>query len=207
MILGINSGLKILTLLFSFYPTYGAPYVSYYAGPQIKSMLNLFITIILYIIAGGGISVLAGCGLVLIHAHKLGKKIIALGVGVGLFGLFFYILWSATYSDMVVPGSDLVLLQLVIFGLITIADPYFIGAIIVIIGRKKLNAYEKEQKKLKKEQNQAMQNLTIVPAYEREFSCPHCGTVNPFSNKFCSKCGNYLNQGAGQDQNATFLNY
>ena len=205
MLFGIASGLRILSLLLNLYKTYAEAYVYAGAGAALGGFISFFVAVLFFIITGGGFSILAGCGLVLAHLHKIGRKFIALGSGIGAIGMFIYILYLA-YLEPSLIGAGL--LPFVIFVLITLLDPFFIGALLTIVGRKKLKAHEKELKQEKKEEKEALEDFNIVPAYERRITCSLCGVDNPRSNRFCSKCGNLLESTIeGSSGGQTFINY
>ncbi len=205
MIFGISSGLRILTLIFNLYINFAEVYVYEYIGSGIGNFISFIILILFYIIAGGGISVILGCLLILIHLHRLGRRIIALGAGIGAVGMFLYILYMASFTDFIDYGSEIALLQLLLYALITLADPYFFGALLTIIGRKKIKSFEKQLRQEKKEQlslAQESQNYQV-----RTIICSVCGISNPEENKFCKHCGNYLDRSYSGEGRRISINY
>ena len=133
MLLGNFSGLQLLQLTIGLYFEYGVPYVRTIIGPIPTTAVTIFITVILYIMLGGGISVIIGAILVLIHLHKLGKLIITLGTGTGLIGISIFLLIETIIINPIESWFDFgfFILRLLI-------DLYFLCIILAIIARKKM---------------------------------------------------------------------
>ena len=206
MLLGAPSGFRILSLLLNLYKQYAEGYIFLAVGDNLGNFISFLISIFFYIIAGGGFSVLAGCGLILVHLHKLGRKIIAIGAGIGFVGMFLYILYVGSFESSIEPGETAIF-EFLIFTLITLADFYFIGAILTIIGRKKMKSFEKEAKQEEQEWKNEVQNHTIIPAYERKISCSQCGADNKLDAKFCHKCGASLEEKVNLEGRSSFMMY
>lgn len=173
MIIGTFDGLPILTILIDLYFNYGAPYVSRAVGKNLASLLNILLTVIFYIISGGGISVIIGAVLVLARLQKIGKIVISLGSGMGLIGIIILIMWRITFET---PGS--IFIQLIF-------NIYFIGVLITLIGRRKF----------KKDSEEEFNEQIIAPTMQeyQDQLCPTCSSSNPVTNAFCRKCGTNLN--------------
>ncbi|MFX0071215.1 MAG: hypothetical protein ACFFAO_09010 [Candidatus Hermodarchaeota archaeon] len=188
MIIGNISGLQIFVILLELYFEYGASYLSDAIGNTSTRALTIFLIIIFYIMAAGGISVVIGTILVLSHIHKLGKLIMSLGTGTGLFGIIIFLLIETTIINPINSwiGFGFFILRLII-------DLYFIGIILVLIGRRKM-------KKTSKEDN--LENLPLQIDYNKEIEleqttniikCPVCSSGNSIVDNFCQSCGTALN--------------
>ena len=181
MILGTASGLNLFPFLLQLYDSYGIPYVRRVAGRNITMVLAVILRIILIIMAGGGISVIIGSILVLIHLHKFGRLLIILGSGMGLIGSIIFIMWNITFARS--PAF---------FFLGLLLDIYFIGVILTIIGRKKMKV--KEEDEFEEEDFEPL--LTPNESERRMPSdtlpCPVCNTRNPKTATFCRQCGTSL---------------
>jgi hypothetical protein len=81
MIIGNFSGFRIFSFITDLYFEYGTSYVEDAVGKIATQIITIILIIILYIMAGGGISVIIGTSLVIARLHKLGKLIISLGTG------------------------------------------------------------------------------------------------------------------------------
>ena len=190
MILGEFAGLQLFQLVIGLYFEYGVPYVRNVIGPIPTNALTIFLTIILYIMLGGGISVIVGAILVLIHLHKLGKLIITLGTGTGIFGISIFILIETTIINPIDNWLDFG-----IFILRLLIDLYFIGIILAIIARRKMKKIGKKeeftddyvqqmfQEKKKEEKTEQLQKKIV---------CPICKSANPDTNSQCHYCGTAL---------------
>jgi len=205
MLIGVSSGLRILSTLLNLYQTYAEGYVYAYAGNTIGGITSVVVNIIFFIISAGGYSVLVGCGLILVHLHRIGRKIISLGAGIGAVGMFIYILYLASIEPSLGQGSGL--LPLIIFILITMLDAFFIGAILTIVGKKKMKAFEKMKKEQKKEEKELLNDTDIIPAYERGIHCPSCGALNEDSNRFCRNFSSILSPSPTPSDGQSFLSY
>ncbi len=181
MIIGSSSGLSIFSILVGLYNTYGVGYVSDAIGKNLTTGLAIVLRVILFIMAGGGISVIIGAILVLLHFHKIGKIIISLGSGMGLVGIFIFIIWSLIF----VTSVGFFILRLLI-------DIYFIGVVMTVIGRKKM--------KIKKEFEFNEDILSIATENEKGdieksnniITCVICKSTNPNNINYCRYCGTKL---------------
>jgi hypothetical protein len=128
---GVLAAVGGLLMVLSGYSSRGFLYTALgYAVPQVSNILSgmaasaavLAITIVEFIIALGGLSVLIG-GLVIVVGHTTtGRVLITLGGGAGFLGLLI----SFGYSVYRLGGLDPVLSYL----------PYWIGLAIAVMGRR-----------------------------------------------------------------------
>lgn len=188
MLLGNFGGLQLFHLAIGLYFEYGVPYVRSIIGPIPTTALTIFLTIILYIMAGGGISVIFGTILILFHLHKLGKLIITLGTGTGLIGITIFLLIETTIINPIESWFD--------FGFFIIRlliDLYFLGIILAIIARKKMKKIGEEEdytgefvKDLfpKKEEE--------VDQLQKKIICTICKSANSDTDSHCHYCGTAL---------------
>ncbi|TFG15718.1 MAG: zinc ribbon domain-containing protein [Promethearchaeota archaeon] len=190
MIIGNFSGLQIFQLLIGLYFDYGVPYVRSTIGRVPTTALTVFLTVILFIMAGGGFSVIIGTILIVIHLHKLGKLILTLGTGTGLIGISIFLLIESTIVNPIETWVDFGFFLLRLF-----IDLYFIGIILAIIARKKL-------KKVGPEEEYGLESSKFFlpeKKEEEEFEeiqkniiCPACKTANSDTLSYCSYCGTAL---------------
>jgi len=188
MLLGNFSGLQLFHLAIGLYFEYGVPYVRSIIGPIPTTALTIFLTIILYIMAGGGISVIVGTILILFHLHKLGKLIITLGTGTGLIGITIFLLIETTIINPIESWFD--------FGFFIIRlliDLYFLGIILAIIARKKMKKIGEEEdytgefvKDLFPEKEEEIDQL------QKKIICPICKSANSDIDSHCRYCGTAL---------------
>ena len=188
MLLGNFSGLQLFHLAIGLYFEYGVPYVRSIIGPIPTTALTIFLTIILYIMAGGGISVIVGTILILFHLHKLGKLIITLGTGTGLIGITIFLLIETTIINPIESWFDFgfFILRLLI-------DLYFLGIILAIIARKKMKKIGEEEdytgefvKDLFPEKEEETDQL------QKKIICPICKSANSDTDSHCHYCGTAL---------------
>ncbi len=179
MLIGSASGMRIFTLLTGLYFTYGQTYVYQTLGYELGSLLTLLLLIVLFIMSGGGISVIVGVILVLIHVRRIGKLIIALGTGMGMAGLVFFLMWESGVVDPIETWADFGFFLLKLF-----TDMYFIGVIIALVARKKMKKIDKEDK-----DNTLSATKTQESGIVQRISCPNCETINDGTSNFCRKCG------------------
>jgi len=188
MLLGNFGGLQLFHLAIGLYFEYGVPYVRSIIGPIPTTALTIFLTVVLYIMAGGGISVILGTILILFHLHKLGKLIITLGTGTGLIGITIFLLIETTIINPIESWID--------FGFFIIRlliDLYFLGIILAIIARKKMKKIgEKEDytgefvKDLFPEKEEEIDQL------QKKIICPICKSANSDTDSHCHYCGTAL---------------
>jgi len=188
MLIGNFSGLQLFQLIIGLYFEYGVPYVRSIIGPIPTTALTIFLTIILYIMLGGGISVIVGTILILFHLHKLGKLIITLGTGTGLIGITIFLLIETTIINPIESWFD--------FGFFIIRlliDLYFLGIILAIIAHKKM-------KKIGEEEDYTGEFVEdLLPEKEEEIDqlqkkiiCPICKSANSDTDSLCRYCGTAL---------------
>ena len=188
MLIGNFSGLQLFQLIIGLYFEYGVPYVRSIIGPIPTTALTIFLTIILYIMLGGGISVIVGTILILFHLHKLGKLIITLGTGTGLIGITIFLLIETTIINPIESWFD--------FGFFIIRlliDLYFLGIILAIIAHKKM-------KKIGEEEDYTGEFVEdLLPEKEEEIDqlqkkiiCPICKSANSDTDSNCRYCGTAL---------------
>jgi len=188
MLIGNFSGLQLFQLIIGLYFEYGVPYVRSIIGPIPTTALTIFLTIILYIMLGGGISVIVGTILILFHLHKLGKLIITLGTGTGLIGITIFLLIETTIINPIESWFD--------FGFFIIRlliDLYFLGIILAIIARKKMKKIGEEEdytgefvKDLFPEKEEEVDQL------QKKIICPICKSANSDTDSHCRYCGTAL---------------
>ena len=178
MIIGTASGLGILPLLIGLYNNYGAPFASRALGKNLARIITFILLGILWIIAGGGISVIIGSFLVLINLKKIGKLLITLGSGTGILGIILFIMWYITFAESV---------GLFFLGLVL--NIYFAGIIMTIIGRRKLK--NKETDDFDEDLSEpALLTTEPEPRISRDtIMCPACDSRNPKVATFCRNCG------------------
>jgi len=181
MIIGSSSGLSIFSILVGLYNTYGVGYVSDAIGKNLTTGLAIILRVILYIMAGGGISVIIGAILVLINFHKIGKIIISLGSGMGLVGIIIFIIWSLIF----VTSVGFFILRLLI-------DIYFIGVVMTVIGRKKMK--KKEEFEFNEDiLSIATENEKVdIKKSNNKITCAICKSINPENINYCRYCGTKL---------------
>ena len=189
MILGNFTGLQIFQLVIGLYFEYGVPYVRNVIGPIPTTALTIFLTLILYIMLGGGISVIAGAILVLIHLHKLGKLIITLGTGTGIFGLSIFILIETTLINPIDNWLDFG-----IFILRLLIDLYFLGIILTIIARKKMKKIGEQEEYTDKSVKELFPKIQEeeIDQLEKKIICPICKSANSVTESHCRYCGTAL---------------
>ncbi|TFG05300.1 MAG: zinc ribbon domain-containing protein [Promethearchaeota archaeon] len=187
MIIGNISGLQIFALLLELYFEYGESYLRGTIGNTSTRALTIFLMVIFYIMVAGGISVIIGTTLVLVHLHKIGKLIISLGTGTGLLGITIFLLIETTIINPINSWLDF---GLFIFRLVI--DLYFLGIILVLIGRRKMKKISEED---------TNENLFLPADYEKEdemerseiiVKCPVCSAGNSKVDSFCQSCGTAL---------------
>ena len=191
MFIGNFSGLQLFHLIIGLYFEYSVPYVRSVIGPIPTIALTIFLTVVFYIMAGGGISVIVGAILILIHLHKLGKLIITLGTGTGLIGISIFLLIETTIINPIESWLDFGF-----FVLRLLIDLYFLGIIIAIIARKKMKKIGEEEgiytseyvpdlfsEKEKEEEIEQLQKKII---------CPICKSANSDTESHCHYCGTAL---------------
>jgi ribose/xylose/arabinose/galactoside ABC-type transport system permease subunit len=189
MIIGNFSGLQIFSLLAGLYFEYGIPYVKDIIGNYPTTALNVFLIVLLYIMSGGGITVIIGTSLLLIHLHKIGKLIITLGTGTGIFGIVIFILIETTIVNPIESWVDFGF-----FLLILLMDLYFIGIILVIIARKKMKKLSEGEyvddsiEDLFSHTNEDIESV----ADSIKVKCPVCNSKISKNLSFCSHCGTEL---------------
>jgi hypothetical protein len=188
MFLGNFSGLQLFQLIIGLYFEYGVPYVRSVIGPIPTTALTIILTIILYIMLGGGISVIIGAILVLLHLHKFGKLIITLGTGTGLIGISIFLLIETTIINPIETwlGFGFFILRLLI-------DLYFLGIILAIIARKKMKKFGEEEeftseftKDLLSEKEEEIDQM------QKKVICPICKSANSDTESNCRYCGTAL---------------
>ena len=190
MLLGNFSGLQLFQLIIGLYFEYGVPYVRTIIGPIPTTAVTIFLTVILYIMLGGGISVIVGTILILFHLHKLGKLIITLGTGTGLIGITIFLLIETTIINPIETWID--------FGFFIIRlliDLYFLGIILAIIARKKMKKIGEEEgysggytPQLLPEQEKEEE----IEQLQKKVICSICKSANPESESHCHYCGTAL---------------
>lgn len=188
MIIGNFSGLQLFQLILGLYFEYGVPYVRGTIGRIPTTILTIFLTIILYIMAGGGISVIVGTFLILFHLHKIGKLIITLGTGTGLIGISIFLLIEITIINPIETWADFgfFILRLLI-------DFYFIGIIFVMIARKKMKTIGEEQEfDFKSSEQFILEKEEVLEDIPKNIICPVCKTANSDSKSYCQYCGTAL---------------
>ncbi len=190
MLIGNFSGLQLFQLIIGLYFEYGVPYVRNVVGPIPTTALTIFLTVILYIMLGGGISVIVGAIFVLIRLHKLGKLIITLGTGTGLLGISIFILIETTFINPIDNWLDFGF-----FMLRLLIDLYFLGIILAIVARKKMKQIGEEEdytgKSVKdlfpeKEKEEEIDHL------QKKIICPICKSANSDTESHCRYCGTAL---------------
>ena len=149
---------------------------------RLRSQSVFVASIILIIIAGGGISVIIGAILVLTHLHKIGRLLITLGSGMGLIGSIVFIMWNVTFA----PSVGLFFLGLLL-------DFYFIGVILTIIGRKKMKVKEEEEFEEDDFEPLLTPKESELTVPSDTLPCPVCDTRNPKTATYCRHCGTSLN--------------
>jgi len=188
MLIGNFSGLQLFQLIIGLYFEYGVPYVRTIIGPIPTTALTIFLTVILYIMLGGGISVILGAILVTLHLHKLGKLIITLGTGTGIIGISIFLLIEITLINPVESWLDFgfFILRLLI-------DLYFLGIILAIIARKKMKKIGEEEdytgefvKDLSPEKEEEIDQL------QKKIICSICKSANSDTDSHCRYCGTAL---------------
>ncbi|MFX1259232.1 MAG: zinc ribbon domain-containing protein, partial [Promethearchaeota archaeon] len=184
MLIGSASGFAILFLILGLYSEYGATYLSSAIGAELTTVLTVLITLLLVIMAGGGISVIIGAILIYINMYKLGKIIIALGTGMGLFGIIMFLIWEASFVNPVNTLTDFGF-----FLLSLLLNFYFIGVLMAFIAKKKMKKLtDEEYGEVLMKEAVAKHDKEVDKLYER-VKCPVCNTENPKTGKFCRKCG------------------
>ncbi|MFX0188972.1 MAG: hypothetical protein ACFE8A_14700 [Candidatus Hodarchaeota archaeon] len=178
MLIGSVGGLQIFILLIELYFEFAVPYVSATIGPELTSVLNIFLTVIFLVILGGGISVIIGTILVIINLYKIGKLIISLGSGMGLIGILFFIAFEITFIGPINTWEKFGL-----FALGLLLNLYFIGVIITIIGRRKM-------KKISEAEEEVPQvKIVDYNSTTEKIKCPVCNLENIKDSKYCGSCG------------------
>lgn len=192
MFIGNIRGLQLFQLLIGLYLNYGVPYVRSSIGGIPTTALTIFLLIILFIMAGGGISVIIGSFLIIFHIHKLGKLIMTLGTGTGLIGISIFLLIEMMIINQINTWTDLGF-----FILTLLIDLYFLGMILVIIARRKMKLEDKGEEELKFDfsgqifhEKEKEEQLEKIP---KGIICPSCKTTNSNIVSYCSYCGTALN--------------
>jgi hypothetical protein len=112
----------------------------------------------------------------------------SLGTGTGIFGIIIFLLIETTIINPINSwvGFGFFILRLII-------DLYFIGIILVLIGRRKMKKTSKED---------SLENLPLQIDYNKEveleqtsnvIKCPVCSSGNSKVDNFCQSCGTALN--------------
>ncbi|MFX0030817.1 MAG: hypothetical protein ACFE8B_16510 [Candidatus Hermodarchaeota archaeon] len=97
-------------------------------GEDVANIISLVIQILGYIAIGGGISVIVGAIIVAMEHYRLGKFIIGIGAGMGLFGLII------SFIIGIVQGSVVEDFEVMVSEL-THGSYGFLGIILTIIAR------------------------------------------------------------------------
>ena len=104
-----------------------------HVGPKTQSVLSLILNIFTYIALGGGISVISGASLVMMHRYKSGKLIIWIGAGMGIIGLMVFL------SLQGIEGTLISMLRMEITTLLSLNGGFgFAGIILVVLSRFKM---------------------------------------------------------------------
>ncbi|MFX1337990.1 MAG: hypothetical protein ACFFDK_05235 [Promethearchaeota archaeon] len=116
-----------------------------HVGPKTQSVLTVILNIFTYIAFGGGISVIGGSTLVMMHRYKIGKLTIWIGAGMGMIGLLIFLILQG------IEGTLISMLRLEITTLMSLNGGFgFAGVILVVFSRFKMKK-SKQSKKTKYE--------------------------------------------------------
>jgi hypothetical protein len=114
-----------------------------HVGPKTQSVLSVILNIFTYIALGGGISVISGATLVMMHRYKSGKLVIWIGAGMGMLGLLVFLIMQG------VEGTLISMIRMEIITLISLNGGFgFAGVILVVLSRFKMkkSKYRKDTK-------------------------------------------------------------
>ena len=114
-----------------------------HVGPKTQSVLSFILNIFTYIALGGGISVIGGAILVMMHRYKIGKLTIWIGAGMGMIGLIVFLILQG------IEGTLILMLRLEITTLLSLNGGFgFAGIILVVLSRfrMKKSKYDKKSK-------------------------------------------------------------
>ncbi len=155
-----------------------------YVGAEFLPFVRAILTILEYIALYGGISVLVGTFLILIHLTRVGKIIIMIATSFGMFGLIIYaITWAvAAFGIPLDPPVQLILTQ--IRALFTFnSGMAFTGTVLAVIGRYGVKRSEKME-----QEGSTSEEKSKNTKNGAKF-CPNCGATLPLKANFCNKCG------------------
>lgn len=155
-----------------------------YVGAEFLPFVRAILTILEYIALYGGISVLVGTFLILIHLTRVGKIIIMIATSFGMFGLIIYaITWAvAAFGIPLDPPVQLILTQ--IHALFTFnSGMAFTGTVLAVIGRYGVKRSEKME-----QEGSTSEEKSKNTKNGAKF-CPNCGATLPLKANFCNKCG------------------
>lgn len=112
-----------------------------HVGPKTERVLAIILNVFTYIALGGGISVIGGAILVMMHRYKIGKLIIWIGAGMGMIGLIAFMIMQG------IEGTLLSMLKLEIITLLSLNGGFgFAGIILVVFSRFKMKKSKYEEK-------------------------------------------------------------
>jgi hypothetical protein len=159
---------------------------SNYINTDLKPIISDVLTIISFIAAGGGYTVIVGLILVILHQYRLGRIIISFGTGFGIIGIIVYISYYIINLTGIITDPTILSHIEQIYGLFTFNSGFgFVGTILVIIGKFGLKKPEEETKELPKDkEEEASEVFDTQVKY-----CPSCGKAVPIHANFCNECG------------------
>jgi hypothetical protein len=156
-----------------------------YINPDLKPIILNVLSIISFLAAGGGYTVIVGLILVILNQYRLGRIIISFGTGFGIIGIIVYISYYIINFTGIITDSTILSHIEQIYGLFTFNSGFgFVGTILVIIGKFGLKKPEEEEKELLQSKEEATEVFDTQVKY-----CPNCGTALPVHANFCNECG------------------
>jgi hypothetical protein len=156
-----------------------------YINPDLKPIILNVLSIISFLAAGGGYTVIVGLILVILNQYRLGRIIISFGTGFGIIGIIVYISYYIINFTGIITDSTILSHIEQIYGLFTFNSGFgFVGTILVIIGKFGLKKPEEEEKELLQSKEEATEVFDTQVKY-----CPNCGNALPVHANFCNECG------------------
>ncbi len=128
---------------------YLANLVSSYISPDFIPLVNIILTVLMFIAFYGGYSVIVGAILILINQIRIGKIIIMVATSFGMLGLIIFVgVWILGHPSITVsPAVQAILLQM--YSYFTFNSGFaFIGTILAVIGRYGIKKPKKEEKEV-----------------------------------------------------------
>ena len=157
-----------------------------YFPEDFKPIASASLTIISFLAAGGGYTVIAGTILIILNQYRLGRIIISFGTSFGLIGIIVYFTYYTVNFTGIITDPTILAYLAQIYGFFSFNTSFgFTGTILSVIGRLGLKKKKTEiEDKIEPEVEEASDVFDTQLKY-----CPNCGKSLPFNANFCNECG------------------